>query len=249
VTATDFLLVGLTALAVLVGVVLQRITGSGIGAVTGPPLILVLGPIAGVQVLHVVAALCSLMLLVSCWRDVDWRRTAILTGTALLATPLGVMLAFALPEAVLQIAMGALMLAALFTVEALARTWLMRSRVGIVATGVLGGIANGTVGVAGPLMSAYAVASRWPLPHFVASMQVCWLVVNAAAAAMKGVPLVSPHLAVALVVSLAVGFIASIPIARAMPRSVAVRVLIVFAVAGSVVVLAKGIAGLFVPGQ
>lgn len=243
----EAVLLGIAALAVLVGVVLQRITGSGVGAVSAPPLILILGPVAGVQVLHVVAALCSLVLLVSCWRDVDWRRTAVLTGTALAATPFGVVLAFALPEAVLQIAMGLVMLAALFTIEALARTWLMRNRLGIVATGVLGGVANGTVGLAGPLMSAYAVASRWQLPGFVASMQMCWLVVNVAAAAMKGLPSVPPLLAVVLLGSLAVGSVVSFPIARAVPRSVAVRCLVVAAVAGSVAVLAKGVGGLFWP--
>jgi uncharacterized membrane protein YfcA len=247
VTALDIALIALAAFAVLVGVVLQKITGSGVGAVSAPPLILILGPVAGVQVLHVVAALCSLVLLVGSWRAVEWRRTAILTGIAVAATPLGVVLAFALPETVLQIAVGLVMLTALFTVEALSRTWLLQSRWGIVATGVLGGVANGTVGQAGPFMSAYAVASRWALPYFVASMQVCWFVVNAVAAAIKGIPPVPPVLALALLGSLALGFVVSIPIARAMPRSVALRCLIVVAVLGSIVVLAKGLGGLIWP--
>lgn len=246
-TALDVVLIGLSAVAVLVGVVLQRITGSGVGAVSAPPLILILGPFAGVQVLHAVAALCSLVLLVSCWRDVDWRRTAILTATAVVATPLGVVLALALPEAALQIAVGLVMLAAVFTVEALARTWLLRSRLGIVGVGVLGGIANGTVGQAGPLVSAYALASRWELPRFVASMQVCWFVVNAAAAAFKGLPPTPPLFALILLGSLAVGFVVSTPIARAMPRSVALRCLRIVAVVGSVAVLAKGVGGLIWP--
>lgn len=241
-------LLGLLAIAVLVGVVLQRITGSGIGAVVAPPLILVLGPVAGVQVLHVVAALCSLVLLASCWRDVDWGRTAVVTGTALAATPVGAVLAFALPEAVLQVAMGLLMLAALFTVEALARTRLMRSRMGVVTTGVLGGVSNGAVGQAGPLMSAYALASRWPLARFVASMQVCWFLVNLAAAALKGLPPgVQPTLLAVLLGSLVVGVVVSLPIARALPRSVAVACLVVVAAIGAVAVLAKGVVGLVQP--
>lgn len=252
-TTADLLLVALSALAVLVGTVLQRVTGSGVGAVGGPPLILLLGPVAGVQVLHVVAAVCSVMLLVNLWRDVDWTRATVLTLTAIIATPIGVLLAFTLPEPVLQIAVGLVMLAALFTVEPLARTRLMRSRLGIVATGVLGGVANGTVGQAGPLMAAYAVASRWALPGFVASMQVCWLVVNVVAAVMKGVPPVAPEVGAVLLGALAAGWAVSIPVARALPRRTATRILVVVAVAGSAVLLAKGlwalVAALVLAGQ
>lgn len=237
-------MVGLAALAVLVGVVLQRITGSGIGIVSGPPLVLLLGPVAGVQVLHVVAAACSLLLLAGGWREVDWRRTAVLTGIALAATPLGVGLAFALPEVALQIAMGLVMLAALFTVDLLARTRLVRGRWGSVLTGALGGVANGTVGQAGPIMSAYAAASNWRQSRFVASMQVCWFVVNVAAAALKGLPPVAPTLAGALLGALAVGFALSVLIERLVPHTLARRAMIVVAVVGSVAVLAQGVGGL-----
>lgn len=242
---SDVVLLGVATLAVMVGVVLQRITGSGVGALSAPPLILLLGPVAGVQVVHIVAALCSFVLLLTSWRLVHWRRALALTLTAVAATPLGVVLAFSLPEPALLIALGLVMLAAVFGVEAIARSGLMRSRrLGIIATGTFAGIANGAVGQAGPIMSAYAVAAKWALPNFVASMQVCWFVVNVVAIVVKGIPPVPPLLAPALLGAFVIGYLIGFPIGRAVTREAAIRWLLVAAVAGSLVVFAKGIVGL-----
>ncbi|MBX3195397.1 MAG: TSUP family transporter [Microbacteriaceae bacterium] len=241
---TEIALVALAAAAVFVGAVLQRITGIGFGGASAPALILLLGPMGGVLALHALAALCSLVVLISCWRYVEWPRTIALTGIALAVTPLGVVLSFQLPGAVLQIATGAVMLAALFTVDVLARSWLMRGRLGVIAAGVLSGIANGTVAQAGPLVGAYAVASRWSMTSYVASTQVCWLLVNVAAVVMKGLPPVTPVVAGVLLGSVAVGLVVSVPIARRLSREAAVRCLMVVAAAGSVVLLGKGVAGL-----
>jgi hypothetical protein len=243
----EAILVAAGVLGIAAGVVLQRITGIGFGSASAAPLILLLGPVVGVQVVHVLAALCSALLLVTCWRDIDWRRTPALTALALAGTPVGAALALTLPAAALQIVAGLVMLAAIFTVEALARTRLMASRWGLVATGVLGGVANGAVGQAGPLVGAYALASRWPLARYLASMQVCWLLANTGAVAVKGLPPITTPLAILLLAALAVGAVVSGPIARLVSREAAVRCLVVVALVGSLLILGKGVGALLWP--
>jgi len=240
----EAVLLGVGALAVAAGAVLQRITGIGFASVSAPALILLLGPVVGVEVVNALAALCSLVLLVSLWRHVDLRRTAMLTLAAAATTPLGVLLAVGLPPALLQVLMGVVMLAALFSVDLLARSRLVGGPLGGVVTGAVGGVANAAVGQAGPFMGAYAIASRWEVTGYVASMQLCWCLVNAVAVVLKGVPSIPPGTALVLGGALAAGCVASLVVVRFVTAAAARRCLFLVALAGGLVVLGKGVAGL-----
>ena len=232
---------GLVAAAVALGVVLQRITGVGFASVTAPALVLLWGPVLGVQTVNALAALCALILLIELRRHVDMRRTGTLIGFALATTPVGILLVLVLPTEVLQILLGAIMLTALFAVRAVARWRFIRGRLGAVTTGALAGIANATVGQAGPLMGAFALASRWELKSYVASMQLCWFIVNTAVVILKGAPQIAPSTAVVLCVAVAVGYLMSTHITRLMTRSTAEWCLFGVALAGSILILGRGI--------
>lgn len=234
-------LICVAAVAVMVGVVLQRITGIGFGIVSVPPLVLLLGPVTGVQVIHPLAAACSLVLLGSLWRQVHWRRAAVLTAVALAATPFGVVLAFSLPAALLQVMIAMVMLAAMFTANLIARARFVRGPLGVIVTGAVGGLANGTVGQAGPFIGAYAIATHWELTRYVASMQACWIVVNVAAMLLKGVPSLSPLMLAALGASLVVGYLISAPISKLVTPATAQRCIVIVALVGSLVILGRGL--------
>lgn len=224
----------------MVGAVIQRITGIGFASAAGATLVLLLGPVTGVQMLNALAAACSFLVLVSVWRHVEWRRTILLAASASAATPIGALLAVRLPEPVLQIGVGLVMLAALCMVTLIARWRVMRGPFGLLAAGALGGIANASVGQAGPMMGAYAAASRWDITGYVASMQACWFVVNVVAVAVKGLPSVRPIVAIVLAASLLAGYITSRLVAKVISPSAAARVLFAVALVGSVVVVSRG---------
>jgi uncharacterized membrane protein YfcA len=238
------LLLAISVIAVMAGAVFQRVTGIGFASAAGPALVLLLGPATGVQMLNVLAAGCSLLVLISMWRLVEWRRTILLAVSASATTPLGALLAAHLPGLVLEMAVGIVMLAALSAVAVIARLHWMRRPVGLLVAGALGGITNASVGQAGPMMAAYAAASRWEITRYVASMQACWLVANVVAIAVKGLPSVDPLVAVVLATSLVAGYVASRLVARGISERTAARLLYIMALVGSVVVLANGIAEL-----
>lgn len=229
------------ALAVSAGVVLQRITGIGFASVAAPVLVLLWGPVTGVQAVNLLAALTSLLLLLRLWRRVDLPQTALLTAAAVVTTPLGVLLVLTLPAAALQVLLGATMLAALFAVRAASRWRLVRGRWGAPATGALAGVANATVGQAGPLTGAFALASRWELTSYVASMQLCWMLVNSAAVALKGMPPLDPRAMVVLVGSVVVGYLVSLVVTRFVSPTLAARALFGVVLVGALVVLGKGL--------
>jgi uncharacterized membrane protein YfcA len=229
----------------MVGGILQRITGIGFASASAPAMILLLGPVVGVQMLNGLAAACALVLLIALRKLIDLRRATLLTLTALATTPIGALLAVTMPAVALQILTGVLMLAALFTVRILARWRFIGTPLGAAATGAIGGMANAAVGQAGPFVSAYALASRWEFTSYVASMQLCWFLVNTVAAVIKGIPPVQPLVAIVLSASLGAGLLIGLPIARVVPRSMAARTLLVVAIAGSILVIVKAWLGFF----
>lgn len=241
---TDLLLFGLAPASVIVGASFQRLTGMGFAAVSAPVLVSLWGPAVGVQVVNLTAAVCSLLLLAQLWRDVDLRRTLLIAVAATVTTPVGVLLVMTLPAAVLQFVLGAVMLTALFGVRALMRTRIVRGRPGILVSGALAGVSNATVGQAGPVMGALALASQWKLSSYVASMQLCWFIVNAVAVAIRGVPPIEPWALAALCASVVAGVVVGAIVSRAVPPRLAERILFVVALMGAALVFGTGVASL-----
>ncbi|WGH86248.1 MULTISPECIES: TSUP family transporter [Auritidibacter] len=61
-------------LAVMVGTVLQRLSGTGVGLVVAPVLSLVLGPTAGVLLTNMTTTISGFLLMLSVWSRIRWRQ-------------------------------------------------------------------------------------------------------------------------------------------------------------------------------
>ncbi|MFC6257237.1 sulfite exporter TauE/SafE family protein, partial [Kocuria oceani] len=75
-------LVVVAALAILVGSVLQRVSGTGVGLVVAPTLALLLGPATGVLVTNATTTVSGFLIMLSVWQHVDWRRFALIAPAA-----------------------------------------------------------------------------------------------------------------------------------------------------------------------
>lgn len=75
---------GLVLGAVVMGAGMQRITGMGFALVAAPFLVLLLGPVEGVVLVNVCGAVTAGAIIVRVVRDIDWKRYAALTASAVL---------------------------------------------------------------------------------------------------------------------------------------------------------------------
>ncbi|WP_394277745.1 hypothetical protein [Luteococcus sp.] len=66
------------ACAILVGTVLQRLSGTGVGLVCAPVLALLLGSAQGVLVTNATTTVSGFLIMLAVRRDVDWRRAGVL---------------------------------------------------------------------------------------------------------------------------------------------------------------------------
>ncbi|MFD5215957.1 TSUP family transporter [Microbacterium sp. NPDC058345] len=234
----------LTAAAVLVAALIQRVTGLAFVLVLIGPVVLVYGPVEGVTLAVFLAVIASLFALPGAWREVDWRRTLWLLGAGLIAAPLGAMTSLALPEPALLILIGAM------GVIALGAQWLgpvarhLRGRRGAVAAGALAGFMHASSGLSGPALAAYALGDDWPQRRFAASAQVIFLGYGAVSVALRGLPATAPLDLVVLGACTAIGIIVGAFAARRIPVRLARRVMLLCAWAGTLVVLVRAIVAL-----
>ena len=68
------LLLLVAAASVILGTVLQRVSGMGVGLVVSPTLALLLGPVAGVLLTNITTTVSAALIAITLWRDIDWRR-------------------------------------------------------------------------------------------------------------------------------------------------------------------------------
>ncbi|WP_258935228.1 hypothetical protein [Nesterenkonia pannonica] len=72
--------VGIIAAAVLIGTVLQRMSGTGVGLVVAPVLSILLGPSFGVLVTNLTTTVSGFLIMLSVWSLVHWRRFFLMLG-------------------------------------------------------------------------------------------------------------------------------------------------------------------------
>ena len=68
--------------AVLVGTILQRVSGTGVGLVVAPVLSLLMGPGAGVLATNAATTCSGFLITLSVRRLVEWRHAAVLVAAA-----------------------------------------------------------------------------------------------------------------------------------------------------------------------
>lgn len=248
-SVTPELSLGLAALGTFFGAAMQRVTGLGFALVSVPFLMLSLGPREGVLLANLLGLCTCIVVAVTTWQNICWRRTLTLILGAAVGIQLGAWTSLAIPAPYLMIATSAMVLVSLSLVsgastrvtqalEASATGWQWKSRV---LAGTISGFMNAAAGIGGPPVVVFGKAVRWPQMSFVASLQAYFIVLNAMALATKGMPALHWATVVTVLASLAVGVGTGFLLHRRIPQAIALRFTVWVAALGS---LAVGIRGL-----
>lgn len=177
--------IAVIGIAVLVGTVLQRLSGTGVGLVVAPVLAIVLGPGIGVLITNMTTVVSGLLIMIAVFPRIDWRRYLLLAPASLLGAVPGAWLVGQLPAGWLSIILGAIVLLALVVTFSLPQLPYLRGRSSGWVAGVVGGFFNTTSGVAAPVMVVYSRVSRWDQGSFAATMQPVFMTFGAVSAVSK----------------------------------------------------------------
>jgi len=179
---------GMTAViaaAVLVGAILQRVSGTGVGLVVAPVLSILLGPAFGVLVTNMTTFVSGFLIMIAVWSHVNWRRFWLIMPASILGAIPGAWVVGQLSAGWLSIIVGSIVVFALVVTYALPRLPHLPGRGTEFFAGVLGGFFNTTSGVAGPVMVIYSRLSRWDQRSFAATLQPIFMTMGAVSVLMK----------------------------------------------------------------
>lgn len=235
-------------IAVAVGAAMQRISGMGVGLIAAPVLSLLLGPVDGVLLVNLLAVINAATNTWGMRADVDWQKFAPIALAMVLGVVPGAWVVANAPTDVLLILVGALLLLAL-SIVTLGKRYVPRVEGVLPAavSGAVGGFMNTLAGVAGPAITVYAEAARWPQKVYAATLQPIFLVagtlsftvkVAAGAADVRGI---EPALWVATLAALAVGIGAGKRLAPRVPSTTAHKIALGLAFAGGATALVRGL--------
>ena len=229
-------------LGVLVGALTQRITGVGFALVAAPLLVLVGGPFQGILLANLLGSIVAAVVLLSSWRDVDWRKAVLLGIPALIAVPIGAWVARTLPPAPLLVLVGLLVVIALTAVLLSERARVLRGPGGAVAAGAASGFMNVTAGVGGPAIVLYTVSTAWEHRRFLATFQAYTVVVSVASMLAKGgLPRVSSAQLLLCLAGLAAGLAGGQVLSGRVDHESARRLAIGLALVSAVATVLKGV--------
>ena len=103
-------------LAIAVGSCMQRVSGMGVGLITGPVISILLGPVEGIMVLNILACANAAATTVTVRRNVQWRYVWLIGSVLVIGSVPAAFLIAATETAPLLIIVGALLLIALAVV-------------------------------------------------------------------------------------------------------------------------------------
>ena len=162
---------------VALGACLQRVAGMGIGLVGGPVLMLMLGPVQGILVVNVIACINACITTWTVRDRVEWRRFWLIAPVMIFgAIPAAILISW-MDISWLLVVVGAALLIALGAVT-FGKTIVpvLRGVGPAISAGVLGGFTNTLAGAAGPVITVYAQAARWPAHVYTATLQPIFVV-------------------------------------------------------------------------
>ncbi|WP_233556015.1 TSUP family transporter [Galactobacter caseinivorans] len=242
------LTVAMAGLAVLVGTILQRISGAGVGLVVAPVLSLLIGPAHGVLVTNAVTTVSGATLTVQAWKRINWRRYAVIVISALFGLIPGAFLVARLPAAWLQIVVGGVVLLGLAVTVGLRRLPPAPELPTNIITGVAGGLLNVTAGVAAAAMVVNARLTRWAQSSYAATMQpvfatlgLCSVIAKLATGVGAGEGWPSPWLAVAALAAVFLGAWLGGIAAKRVPASTARTLALSLAALGALAAVVRGV--------
>lgn len=177
--------VAIIVAAILVGTVLQRISGTGVGLVVAPTLSILLGPALGVLVTNMTTVVSGFLIMIAVWSRIDWRRFWLIGPAAILGAIPGALVVGALPPGWLSILVGAIVVFALLVTVGMRTLPRVDGNPIAMLSGFVGGFFNTTSGVAAPVMVIYSRLARWEQLRFAATLQPIFMTMGAASVASK----------------------------------------------------------------
>lgn len=237
--------------AVLVGTVLQRICGTGVGLIVAPTFAVLLGGSHGVLVTNMTTFVSGLLLTLALWREANWRRWLGLCAAGALGTIPGALAVRYTPGPVLQLVVGGVVLLAMAVILT-GVEGRRRSGRGVTAlAGGAGGLLNVTAGVAAPAMVLYSRITRWDQREYAATMQPVFMTLAALSLGAKLLvggadpePAPGPWLFAGIAATVLAGIAVGTPLARRVPAERARTLALVLAGLGAVVAVVRGVLGL-----
>ncbi|APT86725.1 MULTISPECIES: sulfite exporter TauE/SafE family protein [Corynebacterium] len=172
------MMLALAILAIVVmGSCLQRVSGMGLGLVGGPLATLLLGPVEGIMVVNVLAFINAILTTYTARQDVDWKKFSLIAPVMVLGSVPAALLITKIDTATLLIIVGGALLIALGVVS-FGRKFVppLNGKGPAISAGIIGGFTNTLAGVAGPVVTVYAQAAKWPQHVYVATLQPIFLV-------------------------------------------------------------------------
>ncbi|AVZ40310.1 hypothetical protein CT688_13360 [Dietzia sp. JS16-p6b] len=244
------LLLIVAAAAVILGTVLQRVSGMGVGLVVAPTLALLLGPVAGVLLTNLTTTVSAVLIGITLRRDIDWQRYIRLAPLIVVGSVPGALLVGAADRSSLEVIIGAALIGTLL-MTALVRIPPVSGAVPAAMAGTAGGFLNTAVGVAAPAMLVYAQATNWQQRSFAATLQPIFFTmgltsvitkVGLGAAPISGLP---PLPVIGLVVAMVpIGLLIGGLVARRVTSEAGRKVAVVVVTAGALMLLARGVGGM-----
>ncbi|WKD61073.1 Sulfite exporter TauE/SafE [Corynebacterium ciconiae DSM 44920] len=236
---------------VVLGSLLQRVSGMGLGLIAAPVLTVLLGPIEGILVLNVLAVVNAAITTATVRQWVDWRMFSIIGSVLVLGSIPAALLIRAVSAAWLMILVGALLLLALGIVT-YGKRWVppVSGALPAAISGIVGGFMNTIAGVAGPAITVYAKASGWEQRSYAATLQPIFIVSGLVSLTMKLVlgagSLASTPVQIWPVglVAMLIGIYLGVRCAPRIPRDKAHRLALFLATAGGVSALIRGVLSL-----
>lgn len=240
------------ALVALVGACLQRVSGMGLGLIGAPVLSLLVGPVAGVLIINVLAAVNAVFQTISVRENVDWRKFWLIGPLLAFGAIPGAWVVHSTPTAPLQVIVGGLVLIGLAVTTFMPAHMRVDGKGYAMASGAAGGFMNTLAGIAGPAITVYAQASRWPQKSFAATLQPLFFVAGAVSLAAKEISASEPMVTTAPwylwpigLVAMIVGLQLGTRIAKRTDVRKARRIALIIASTGAAVTLVRGLAGMF----
>ncbi len=171
---------------VLLGSSLQRLGGMGLALVSAPVISIALGPIQGVLLVNILAAVNATVSTVSMRKDIRWKTVGLIASLMWLGAALGALLISRVSVAQLQTIVGAMIALALVVVVVGAkRVPQARGSVPPIVAGLVAGFTNTLAGVAGPVITVYGQAARMEFRHIAASLQPLFVISGLLSFAVK----------------------------------------------------------------
>lgn len=238
-------------LTVVMGACLQRVSGMGLGLIGGPLTTLMMGPVEGIMVINVLAAVNAAANTWVMRRDVDWRRFITIGSVMVVGSiPAGLLIA-SIDTAPLLVIVGGALIVALGVVTFGRRFVPKMTGVGpALSAGVLGGFTNTLAGIAGPVITVYAQAARWPLNVYTATLQPLFMVGGAISVIVKlligagDFHGISPAVWPAGIAGMAIGIALGTYLAERIDRDNARRLSLFVASAGAASAMLRGLTSL-----